>query len=169
MRWVSSPGRWTTVCYDDGGGGGGTDMGPRDRPGEGLGRGGGGGGDSPSDKRPGRAKAEASAFMQKLPSCFVGHYGLGDAAIRGASWFGALPIEKAARGLPVIMGASKYTNLISYTGFKLAPGLKIGTRILGTTRLAGIVGRANVLLAAGLAAYDATSIALCAVGLQDYQ
>lgn len=53
---------------------------------------------------------------------------------------------------------------MSYFGLKAFPGLKIGTQILGTNRVFGLLGRANLAVAAGLAAYDITSIALCGGG-----
>jgi hypothetical protein len=58
-------------------------------------------------------------------------------------------------------GASKYTNPISYFGHKLFPNARIGTGILGTTRLFGILGRVNPYIGAGLLAYDAVSIGMC--------
>jgi hypothetical protein len=85
------------------------------------------------------------------------------------SWLGAAPVDKIGRGLVTPEGASRFTNWISYVGLRAFPGAKMPVRLLRTTRIAGALGRANVLLAAGLAAYDVTSIALCSAGLEDYQ
>lgn len=75
---------------------------------------------------------------------------------------GARPaINKAVNELPVVADASAYTNALSYFGLKQFRGLKIGTQILGTNRVFGLLGRANLALGAGLAAYDATSIGMC--------
>jgi len=85
-------------------------------------------------------------------------------ALRAPSFLGAVPLDKRARGLPVLPGASRYTNPISLYGNRLLGGAKAGFKVLGTKRIALIVGRANVLTAAGFAAYDITSIGLCAAG-----
>ena len=60
---------------------------------------------------------------------------------------GAAPIPKKPVGIPMVgKNPSPVTNPISYVGFKLQKGksARIKTRVLGTTRVAGILGRAYV-------------------------
>ncbi|HEX2205847.1 MAG TPA: RHS repeat-associated core domain-containing protein [Longimicrobium sp.] len=103
----------------------------------------------------------ARALARELVDCTSDHYGLGDLSIRGVSWLGAMPIDKQAHGLRVLPGASTHTNLISYIGIKHFRGVKAGGRYLGSARLFGVLGRANLLIGAGLLAYDVTSIGMC--------
>jgi len=100
----------------------------------------------------------------KVMACTADHYGLGSAAVRGISWWGAQPVYKRAHDLRVLPGASEFTNNISYYAFTYLPKMKVGRQLLGSNRLAGVVGRANIGLSAALFAYDLTSITLCAAG-----
>jgi RHS repeat-associated protein len=100
----------------------------------------------------------------QLEVCTMAHYGLGSLSIRGASAALASTVSKTASGLPRAGGGSAYTNALSYFGLRQFPGLKIGTQILGTNRVFGLLGRANLALGVGLAAYDVTSIGMCTAG-----
>jgi len=111
---------------------------------------------------------KAGANPSRLRACAASHFQLGDLrstlgdvanAVRLLSYSGALPIPKAPFG-GVFPGTSPVTNPISAVRF-LSPTARSSVRVFGTRSLFGMVGRANVLLAAGLLAYDATSIALC--------
>jgi hypothetical protein len=67
-------------------------------------------------------------------------------------------------GLPVVGEASRFTNPINYLPFKTPIDFRLPKKVLGTKRLFGFLGRANLVLGVGLLAYDATSIAVCAAG-----
>jgi RHS repeat-associated protein len=43
--------------------------------------------------------AKVGQVAKEVGQCALEHYGFGDLAARGASWLGAVPIEKRARGL----------------------------------------------------------------------
>ena len=108
-------------------------------------------------QQPDWAKAGKAAL-----SCAADHYGL-TALAAGAGAFG-LPVPKSWLGLaPGFAGASEYTSVAGATGFRLfgAAEPRIGLRILGTTRLFGIIGRAAPGISAALFAYDAAAIAYC--------
>lgn len=95
-------------------------------------------------------------------SCAADHYGL-TALAAGTGALG-LPVPKSWLGLaPGLSGASEYTSVAGAAGFKLfgAAEPRIGIRILGTTRLFGVIGRAATGVSAVLFAYDAASIAYC--------
>jgi hypothetical protein len=96
-----------------------------------------------------------------LVECVDEHYGLGGLLVRGTIAAGAIPLDKQKRGLPVLGGASRYTNPISYLGHKYFPNARLKTRILGTTRVFGILGRINLIAGVVLTAYDVISIAAC--------
>jgi RHS repeat-associated protein len=106
---------------------------------------------------------EESAWERFL-DCAADHYGVGGLVGRGAVAAGAIPLSKEWLGVPTMPGASKYTNPISYLGHQLLPEARIGTRILGTTRIFGILGRVNPYIGAGLLVYDAVSIGMCMSG-----
>lgn len=89
-------------------------------------------------------------------------YGLADLAFRGGVGALATPIPKAWFGVPTVMGASRNTNLLSYFGFaNPAIDYRISTRILGTTRVFGIAGRAMPFIGTGIMVYDAGAISMC--------
>jgi RHS repeat-associated protein len=94
-----------------------------------------------------------------LLDCISEYYGL--SALTGVSAAGAIPLYKPWLGLPVLGGASEYTNPISYFGFRFFPNVTVGTQILGTARLFGILGRLNIIVGSALLAIDATEIWLC--------
>jgi hypothetical protein len=105
----------------------------------------------------------------RFKACFASHFHLGElketfnavsSAVRGVSYLGALPIPKSWLGVPRLPGTSAVTNPISAARFVL-PEAALSGKFLGTTSLYGAAGRANVLLAAGFAAYDVTSLGLC--------
>jgi RHS repeat-associated protein len=115
-----------------------------------------------------RAKQPGSEIAQ----CTLDHYGLGDLATRGASWLGAVPLDKRSRGMPVMQGlrrsASPTTNALNYYGHQLVGPLKIpgnagrwAYKAFGSKSFMTLAGRANVLLAAGFLAYDGASVAMC--------
>ncbi len=100
--------------------------------------------------------------------CAVEHYGLTGLFARGASWLGAVPIDKRAHGLPVLPGASEYSNALNVYGHRTVGSLKLpgsagrfARRALGSNSLVTLAGRANLALAAGFLAYDAVSIGIC--------
>jgi len=113
------------------------------------------------------------SFGSCLKRCALDHYGLGDLLGRGASWGGMIPLPKRLLKLPILGEASPFTNPISYFGHKVFPNARLPFRIglsprifrkigLGpTTRIFGILGRANLAIGAGLAVYDMISIGLC--------
>jgi RHS repeat-associated protein len=122
--------------------------------------------------------------LKSIGQCAIEHYGLesffnnnngsGDAnggipvglAVRGAMALGATPVYKPLVGLPVLGGASRFTNAINWLPFRTAIDAHLPMRILGTTRLFGLLGRVNIVLGVGLLAYDITSIGLCSVGYE---
>lgn len=73
----------------------------------------------------------------------------------------AIPIPKSGIGVPRLGGASANTNLLSRFGQRFTSDPKLGTQILGTNRLFGLLGRLNLALGVGLLTYDAVSIGLC--------
>ena len=95
-------------------------------------------------------------------------------AMELASWAGALPIEKRAHGLFVLgargasegAAASENTTVLNYysrmVGRKLfGRRVRLPFRLFGTKSPYTLAGRANVLLARGLVAYDAVKVANC--------
>jgi RHS repeat-associated protein len=107
-----------------------------------------------------------------LLECSKAQYGFGDGQTptgfdiaRIASEIGALPIPKRWVGLPLAGGpkASKVTNPISLIPHKLGVKINMPSGILGTKRLFGALGRANVFVGSVLFAVDATSIIACTV------
>lgn len=73
----------------------------------------------------------------------------------------AIPIPKSGIGVPRLGGTSANTNLLSRFGQGFTSDPKIGTQILGTNRIFGLLGRLNLALGVGLLTYDAVSIGLC--------
>jgi hypothetical protein len=115
--------------------------------------------DPVEDREPGvHLGAEAPAIEQLA---LERGNGLGDLLARGAVAAGATPISKAALGLPVLPGASAYTNPISYFGFKVFPGARLPFQVLGTNRVFGALGRLNPWIGGGLLAYDTYSVGTC--------
>lgn len=104
-----------------------------------------------------------------LWECAKEHYGLTTATMLTGA--GGIPIKKLYLGYPVVMGSSKYTNLVSHFGLKFFPmaTLPRGSSVanmaksaFGTIRVFGVVGRAMPFVAIGLAIFDAVSIGMCA-------
>ncbi|MCG8360295.1 MAG: RHS repeat-associated core domain-containing protein, partial [Kiloniellales bacterium] len=104
---------------------------------------------------------ETTAYGECLKQCVVQHYGMSELISRGAVAAGATPVYKPAIGLPVLSGASRYTNPISLIGHVTSTNPKLGTKVLGTGRVFGILGRANIVLGAGLLTYDTVAITDC--------
>ena len=104
-----------------------------------------------------------AARTRALPGCIRDHYGLPSAAVRGVTWGAATPLYKPWLNVPVIGNSSAFTNPVSYVGLRHFPGTKMGVRVLGTNRVFGLAGRANVFVAGGLALYDAVSVWGCAL------
>lgn len=106
---------------------------------------------------------DRNRMLQSVGNCFAEHYGI-TAAAASAGALG-LPIPKAwlgaSRGLA---GASETTSVAGAVGYTLfgANEPRIAARILGTTRVFGIIGRAAPIVSAGLFAWDAVSIGYCA-------
>jgi RHS repeat-associated protein len=109
-----------------------------------------------------RFNADAKRLLRTAGSCAAEHYGL-TAAAAGIGALG-VPVPKAwlgaSRGLA---GASESTSVAGAIGYSLFGRAepRIGTRILGTTRVFGIIGRAAPVVSAGLFAWDAISIGYC--------
>jgi RHS repeat-associated protein len=68
------------------------------------------------------------------------------------------PLPKRALGLPVTRGASEVTNPISYGGHRLFRGANLPFRVLGTNRIAGVLGRMAPLAGLALTAWDFSKI-----------
>jgi len=120
-----------------------------------------GGGTTGRTPQTGRTNGPRQTPQVEPPSaakCAAAYYGVGDIALRG---FLTAPIPKRWVGLPVLPGASSFTNATSLIGFKLFPGLKLGTQILGTNRVFGLAGRASAIGGGVMLVYDASTIALC--------
>ncbi len=95
-------------------------------------------------------------------SCAADHYGL--TALAGGAGVLGIPVPKSWLGLaPGFAGASENTSVAGAIGFKLfgAAEPRIGVRLLGTTRLFGVIGRAAPIVSAALFTYDAASIGYC--------
>lgn len=110
-----------------------------------------------------RAADQESAALEQLGSLIADYYrDVSDAGLvrRILVGVGAAPIPKRLFRIPVVGNASSVTNPISHFGLRVFPNLKSPVRLLGSNRVFGIAGRANILLATGLASYDATSILL---------
>ncbi len=139
----------------EGGGmaGGGQVGGPR------VGRSGGGGGGRSTGTPP--LKGRVNRIAGELLGCVDAHYGLTGLIGRGVVFGGALPLSKRALHIPIIGSSSRYTNPISYFGLKVFPGIKVGRQMLGSNRVFGVLGRANIYLAAALLTYDIISIGRC--------
>lgn len=81
--------------------------------------------------------------------------------MRAVQVAGAVPIHKPSVGLPVLGNASKWTNAMSYLGHRSPFNLNVGRQILGSARLWGILGRANIITGLGFLAWDVGNIGLC--------
>lgn len=105
---------------------------------------------------------ERPPFLERLKFCAAAHYDVEDLLIRGAVGAGAVPLSKAALGLPHLPRTSRFTNPISYLGHRLLPlGGRAAVRMFGTTRILGVIGRVNPWFGAGLLLVDASSIGYC--------
>jgi RHS repeat-associated protein len=82
-------------------------------------------------------------------------------AVQGAVAVGATPIPKKALGMPVIKGASSFTNPISLLGHSMADQPRLPINILGTNRLCGTLGRVNAYSAMAFGIYDSSAVAAC--------
>jgi hypothetical protein len=113
--------------------------------------------------------AQPNSLLQCLASCAADQYGLTSLLVRGGVGLAATPIPKSLIGVPTLPGSSKFTNPLSYIGF-LNPSLdvRLPVRILGTTRLFGIAGRAVPFIGEGLLLYDAASIGICTIGCNNF-
>lgn len=101
------------------------------------------------------------SFTDCFIRCAAQHYGIEAALLRAIVGINAIPIPKSAIGVPRLGGASANTNLLSRFGQGFTSDPKIGTQILGTNRIFGLLGRLNLALGVGLLTYDAVSIGLC--------
>ena len=101
------------------------------------------------------------SFTDCFIRCAAQHYGIEAALLRTIVGINAIPIPKAGVGFPVLEGASGSTNLLSYFGNRFTSNPKLGTQVLGTNRVFGLLGRLNLALGVGLLTYDAVSIGLC--------
>lgn len=120
-------------------------------------------------KLPTPATSADGISATSLWECAKEHYGLTAATV--VTGAGGVPIKKLQLGYPVVMGSSKYTNLVSHFGLKFFPmaTLPRGSAVanmaksaFGTIRVFGVVGRAMPFVAIGLAIFDAVSIGMCA-------
>ncbi|HEY0105571.1 MAG TPA: RHS repeat-associated core domain-containing protein, partial [Rhizomicrobium sp.] len=91
--------------------------------------------------------------------CIKRYYGL--TTITGLSLAGAIPVSKRAVGVPILRGASPYTNVVSYAGFRFARGAMLPTRVLGTSRLFGLLGRINIPFSALFLTIDEYELYKC--------
>jgi RHS repeat-associated protein len=108
-------------------------------------------------------QAKPRSLLSRIGGCAAEHYGLTGLAV-GAAALG-LPVPKALLSVGSgLAGASESTSVAGAIGFKLfgAAEPRLGTAILGTTRVFGIVGRAAPFISAALFAYDVASIGYCA-------
>jgi RHS repeat-associated protein len=128
----------------------------------------GGAGDaSAGDPSGGADGAAEDTTVNKLFDCTAQQYGFGDGdtpngldIAKMVSEIGALPIPKQLAGIPVIGDSSKFTNLVSLIPHKLGVRMNM-PRTLGSSRVFGVLGRANVVVGTALLAWDAASIGLC--------
>ena len=101
------------------------------------------------------------SFSNCFVRCAASHYGISGGLLRTIVGINAIPVPKSGVGLPVLGGASSSTNLLSYVGMRFTSDPKLGTQVLGTNRLFGLLGRLNLALGVGLLSYDLMSIGLC--------
>ena len=101
------------------------------------------------------------SFTDCFIRCAAEHYGINEVLLRTIVGINAIPIPKSGIGVPRLGGASANTNLLSRFGQRFTSDPKLGTQILGTNRLFGLLGRLNLALGVGLLTYDAISIGLC--------
>jgi RHS repeat-associated protein len=101
------------------------------------------------------------SFTDCFIRCAAEHYGIEEVFLRTIVGINAIPIPKSGIGVPRLGGASANTNLLSRFGQRFTSDPKLGTQILGTNRLFGLLGRLNLALGVGLLTYDAISISLC--------
>jgi RHS repeat-associated protein len=118
-------------------------------------------------QKPQKDKPEESKW-DKFKDCAAAQYGFGDGETptgldfgKMVSEVGALPIPKSLVGVPVIGNSSRFTNAVSLIPHKLGIRLNTGMQILGSGRVFGVLGRANVIVGSAMLAWDAASIAIC--------
>lgn len=121
----------------------------------------------PSVNATATAPRQKPGVIKSILSCTAQHYGLGAAAaVVGA--LGA-PVPKSLLGVGTgLAGSTETTSVAGAVGFKLfgAAEPRLGVRLLGTTRIFGLIGRAAPFVSAALFAYDAISIGYCAYQAQ---
>ncbi|ATQ68803.1 MULTISPECIES: RHS repeat-associated core domain-containing protein [Methylosinus] len=119
----------------------------------------------PPTPKPKVSGTASPPWLQCFAACVSDHYDLGGIATRAGLLAGSAPIPKSMLGLPVVGKASPNTNPISYLGFLLGESEpRLPYRVLGTTRVFGIMGRAVPFVGVGFAAYDVISIGICTAG-----
>jgi hypothetical protein len=82
-------------------------------------------------------------------------------AINVGTGLAATPIPKSALNMRTMPGSSPYTNPISASGHVTGYNPKIGTNVLGTNRVFGLLGRLNLAAFVGLTSYNVTQLAMC--------
>ena len=103
---------------------------------------------------------EPAAKDQCIYRCMLKKLGIAD-GLNVASGAAATPISKSALGMRTMPGASQYTNAMSASGHVTGYNPKIGTQILGTNRVFGLLGRLNLVAYVGLTSYNVTQLAMC--------
>jgi len=113
-------------------------------------------------------RVENDFTAEELWECVKEHYGLN--ILTGITSMGAIPIPKPWLGHFVTKGASGFTNPISEFGTRFYPlkNLRHGTKfarsakaVFGTTRIFGLIGRANIVSFVGFAIFDVISLSVC--------
>lgn len=104
---------------------------------------------------------EQQSLGEILVECIRDHYKMSDIVIEGILAAGAIPISKQALGMKVLPGASRFTNPISLFGHFAFRGANLPFRVLGTRRVFGIFGRANIVVLSAFVTYDVTSLCIC--------
>jgi hypothetical protein len=97
-----------------------------------------------------------------LVKCTRNHYEGFHTIILTILVVGAIPVNKRVLGIKVLPGASKFTNPISLLGHLIfGRFLNFPRRVLGTRRVFGVLGRANIIVLSAFVIYDITSIGIC--------
>lgn len=114
------------------------------------------------------AQVETESTAEELWECVKEHYGIN--ALTALTASGAIPIPKPWMGRFVTEGASYFTNPISEFGTRFYPLRKLrhGTQlarsakaVFGTTRIFGLIGRANIVGFIGFAIFDVITLSIC--------
>jgi len=103
---------------------------------------------------------EPTAKDKCIYQCMLRKLGIAD-GLNVASGIAATPIPKSALGMRTMPGAGTHTNAISASGQVTGYNPKIGTQILGTNRVLGLLGRLNLVAYVGLMSYNVTQLAMC--------